>query len=260
MKIAICIKQVPLSTKIEVDPLTGTLIREGTETQINPYDEYAIEEALRIKEKIGGSVTAYTMGPPQSEEILRDALAMGVDRVCLLTDKNFAGADTLATSYTLAKAIMVDGMADLIICGKQAIDGDTAQVGPSISQVLNISLSSSVQKVSEITDKNIVVEQMMDNGYHLVKLSLPAVITVVKGINTPRIATLANRIKAISEKIKKYNAEEINADINLCGLAGSPTRVYKSFAPKHHKKGEIISGDSQSLSKTLLSALKPFIK
>lgn len=260
MKIAVCIKQVPLSTRIEVDSSTGTLVRNSAETQINPYDEYAIEEALRIRDKLTGSVIVYTMGPPQAESILKDAIAMGADEACLLTDKHFAGADTLATSYTISKALKKDGIPDLIICGKQAIDGDTAQVGPSISQLLNCSLSTNVQKISEINSTDITVEQMMDNGYQLVKLKLPAVITVVKGINIPRIATLSNRLKTVKKDISKYSSTDINAKTEKCGLKGSPTRVYKSFSPKQHIKGEIHTGSNIDLTKKLMSALKPFIK
>lgn len=259
MKIAVCIKQVPLNTKIEVNPSTQTLVREGTETQLNPYDEYAIEEAIRIKEQTGGHVSVYSMGPPQAEEILRDAIALGADSAYLLTDKAFAGADTLATSYTLAKAMKHIGFPDLIICGKQAIDGDTAQVGPSISKILNTSLSSNVQKVKTISEKDITVEQMMDNSYHIVNLKLPALITVVKGINTPRAALLGNRLKALSAKVNILNAEILKIDSSQCGLEGSPTRVYKSFVPKRAKTCKILKGENQKITKDLLSILKPFI-
>lgn len=258
MNIAVCIKQVPLSTKIEVDPDTGTLIREGTETQINPYDEYAIEEALKVKEKIGGTVSVYTMGPPQAEDILKDALAMGADKAYLLTDLKFAGADTLATSYTLSKALSLNKIPDLIICGKQAIDGDTAQVGPSISQLLKTSLSTSVQKILEITRDSIIVEQMMDNGFHIVQLKLPSLITVVKGINTPRIATLSKRIKAINTDVEILNARKVEANISRCGLKGSPTRVFKSFSPKLNKSTQILKGNHLTVANELLSILAPF--
>ncbi len=260
MKIAVCIKQVPVNTKIEVDPSTGTLIREGTETQLNPYDEYAIEEALRIKEQTGGHVSIFTMGPPQAEEILQDALAMGADSAYLLTDRSFAGADTLATSYTLSKAMEYIGLPDLIICGKQAIDGDTAQVGPSISQILNTSLSSNVQKIKSISENSITVEQMMDNGFHVVNLKLPALITVVKGINTPRVALLGNRLKALNEKTNILNSEVLNIKPSQCGLEGSPTRVYKSFAPKRNKTCKMLKGEYSKLTDDLLSILTPFLK
>lgn len=260
MKIAVCIKQVPFSTKINIDPVSGTLIRKGNETQINPYDEYAIEEALRIKESVGGTITVYTMGPPQAKDILKDALAMGVDKSKLITDQAFAGSDTLATSYTLSQAIKTDGIPDLLICGKQAIDGDTAQVGPSLSQLLKTSLATNVQKVRSINNNSITVEQMMDSGYWNVELRLPAVITVVKGINTPRIANLEDRLKAEIEDIEKYHASSIDANINYCGLNGSPTQVYKSFSPKRKTETEKFSGNSDELADKLISIISPFLK
>lgn len=260
MKIAVCIKQVPLSTKINIDPISGTLIRAGNETQINPYDEYAIEEAIKIREHIGGTITVYTMGPSQAKEILKDALAMGVDNVKLITDKVFAGSDTLATSYILSQAIKTDGIPDLIICGKQAIDGDTAQVGPSLSQLLEASLATNVQNIKSIQNDKIVVEQMMDSGYWSVELKVPSVITVVKGINTPRIANLEDRLKAELADIDEYNASSIKANIDYCGLNGSPTQVHKSYSPKRNIKAEKISGSSEALTEKLISLISPFIK
>lgn len=260
MNIAVCIKQVPLSTQIDIDPETGTLIRNSNETQINPFDEYALEEALLLKEKHGGRISVYTMGPPQAEEILRDALALGIDEVFLLTDRSFAGADSLATSYTLSQAILKNGIPDLVICGKQAIDGDTAQVGPSLSQLLNMSFSALVQRIEAITKEHIIVEQMMDTGYYLVKLKLPAVITVVKGINNPRVASLKGRLESFEKNIEKLNKDDISAEENLCGLKGSPTAVLKSFSPKKKHNSKITYGTNEDLAEDLKDILLPYCK
>lgn len=251
MKIAVCIKQVPFSTEINIDQENGTLIRTGIKSQINPYDIYALEEALLIKEKYNGKISVYTMGPPQAESILRDALALGADEAFLISHKDFAGADTLATSYALSKAVTRENRPDIIICGKQAIDGDTAQVGPSLSQLLGYSLSTEVQKIKNVTASSITVEQMMDNGYYEVKLTLPALITVVKDINNPRTANLKNRLKSLNQKISVYSPDDLEAKTENCGLKGSPTNVYKSYCPAKSKNCEILKGSVEELTKIL---------
>ncbi len=209
MKIAVCIKQVPDSTEVKINPETNTLVREGVASITNPFDEFAVEEALLTKEKYGGEIHVITMGPPQAVEILRNALAVGADKVYLVSDRAFAGADTLATAYTLAKTIEKIGGVDLVICGKQAIDGDTAQVGPGIATRLGIPQLTYVAKVREIdlAKKKIVVERMLENGREVVESSLPVLITVVKDINEPRLPSLLGIKKAAKAQIPTLTAK-----------------------------------------------------
>ena len=196
MNIIVCIKQVPNTTNVQIDSTTGILKREGVESIINPFDEYAIEEGIRLKEKYGGKATVITMGPPQAEAALREAVGRGIDAAVLVTDRAFAGADTWATAYTLASAIKTIGEYDLIICGKQATDGDTAQVGPGIAEMLDIPHVAYVKKIEEVTQSEMKVERMMEDGYDLIETPLPAVITVVKEINTPRLPSLRGMMNA----------------------------------------------------------------
>ncbi|HSB05396.1 MAG TPA: electron transfer flavoprotein subunit beta/FixA family protein, partial [Thermodesulfobacteriota bacterium] len=233
MKIAVCIKQVPDSTEVKINPETNTLIREGVASITNPFDEFAVEEALLTKEKYGAEVHVITMGPPQALEVLKNALAVGSDKVYLVSDSAFAGADTLATAYTLAKTIEKIGGVDLVICGKQAIDGDTAQVGPGIATRLGIPQLTYVSKVREIdvANKKIVVERMLENGREVVESSLPVLITVVKDINEPRLPSLLGIKKAAKAQIPKLTAKDIEVDENKVGLKGSPTWVSKIFTP-----------------------------
>jgi len=186
MDIIVCIKQVPDTLEVGVNKETNTLIRQGVDSVINPFDLYAVEEGLRLREQFGGTVTVLSMGPPQVAETLREAISMGADRAVLLSDIDFAGADTLATSYTLARAIKKIGRFDLVICGKQAVDGDTAHVGPSLAEKLGIPHVSCIIKMHEVTDKYMVTGRMTEEGTEKVKISLPGLITVSKGINEPR--------------------------------------------------------------------------
>jgi electron transfer flavoprotein beta subunit len=189
MNIVVCIKQVPDTAEVKINPETGTLVREGVPSIINPFDMHAIEAGINIKERIGGKVTVITMGPPQAETALRDALSMGADEAVLLSDSAFAGSDTWATSFTLSKAIEMIG-ADIIICGKQAIDGDTAQVGPETAEFLNIPHISYVRKIEDVSANSIKVQRLMDEGYDAVESSLPVLFTVVKELNEPRLPSL----------------------------------------------------------------------
>ncbi len=246
MKIAVCIKQVPDTTDVRINPETNTLIREGVASITNPFDEYAVEEALLIKEKHGGEVHVISMGPPQAVEVLKNALALGADKVYLVSDKAFAGADTLATAYTLARTINAIGGADLVICGKQAIDGDTAQVGPGVATRLGIPQLTYVTKVREIDlpGKRIVVERLLENGREVVESSLPAVLTVVKDINAPRHPSLMGIKRAARAQIPVLTAKGIDADENRIGLKGSPTWVVKVFTPEARGAGgEILKGE-----------------
>lgn len=243
MNIVVCIKQVPGTTQVKINPETGTLIRDGVEAVVNPFDEYAIEEAIRIREKVGGVVKVVTMGPPQADSVLRSAIAMGADEGYLITDRAFAGSDTWATSYTLSSGIKTLGQIDLIICGKQAIDGDTAQVGPGIAEMLNLPYVAWVRKVEEITATSIKVERLMEEGYDVVEMPLPGLMTVVKEINTPRMASLKGKMKAKSATINTINASALSVDIGKLGLKGSPTQVLRSFVPERKSGGEKISGE-----------------
>jgi len=243
MRIVVCVKQVPDPENAKMDWETGTVVREGVKNIINPFDLYAIEEALRIKEKLGGEVIVISMGPPQAEEALREAIAMGADKAILITSRDFAGADTLATSYTLSQAIKKVGDVDLIICGKQAIDGDTAQVGPGVSAHLDLPQITFVGKIDEITEDRIRAERMVEGGYQVVESPLPCVITVVKDINIPRLPSLKGKIAAKKAEIPQWGPEDIDADPKRIGAAGSPTMVEEVFAPELKKEGRIYSED-----------------
>lgn len=243
MHFVVCIKQVPATTSVQIDPKTGTLKREGVESIINPFDEYAIEEGIRLKERVGGKVTVITMGPPQAEQALREALSRGCDDAILLTDRAFAGADTWATAYTLSCAIkMLSEPADLIICGKQASDGDTAQVGPSLAEMLDIPHVAYVRKISDIKPGYIKVERMLEDGVDILEMSLPALITVVKEINTPRLPSLKGVLAAKKKQILHWNKDTIHAEADKIGLNGSPTQVKKIFYPPPRSGGERITG------------------
>jgi electron transfer flavoprotein beta subunit len=264
VKIVVCVKQVPDTTDVKINPETNTLIREGVQSITNPFDEFAVEEALLTKEKYGGEVHVISMGPPQAIEVLRNALAVGADKVYLVSDKAFAGADTLATAYTLAKTIEMIGGVDLVICGKQAIDGDTAQVGPGIATRLGIPQLTYVSKVKEIdlANKKIVVERMLENGREVVQATLPALITVIKDINEPRLPSLLGIKKAAKVQIPTLTAEDIRADENRIGLKGSPTWVTKIFSPEARGGGEILKGELSEVVSLLVDKLmeSKFIK
>ncbi|UCH12616.1 MAG: electron transfer flavoprotein subunit beta/FixA family protein [Candidatus Omnitrophota bacterium] len=260
MDIIVCIKQVPDTTDIKIDPATNTLIREGVESIINPFDMYAIEEAIRTKGKLGGKVTVVSMGPPQVDTALREAISLGCDEAVLLTDKAFAGSDTLATSYTLAVAIKKIGSYDVIFCGKQAADGDTAQVGPGISAHLDIPQVTYVKKIEQIQNGFARVERMTEEGYEVIETPLPALFTVVKEINEPRLPSLRGKIAAKKTKITTWNAKDLVVDEKHIGLNGSPTQVIKIFAPPPRAAGEIFHGDTEEVVLKLVERIKDELK
>jgi len=212
MKIIVCIKQVPDAKDVRLDPETNTLAREGVQSIMNPYDQHAVEEAVALKEQLGGEVTVLSMGPPQAEEVLKQAISCGADNGVLVSDRAFAGADTWATSYTLAKAVERIGNFDLILCGKQAIDGDTAQVGPELAMQLNIPFVTCVQKIRTASDTELVMERMMDDGYDVLAVNYPMLLTVVKNINQPRVPSLKGKMKARKAEIRVFSAEDVGAD------------------------------------------------
>lgn len=243
MNIVVCIKQVPASTHVKMDPVKHTLIRDKAGATINPYDLHALEAALQIRENYGGKVTAVTMGPFQAVDVLKKAVGMTVDDCVLVCGREFAGADTLATSYTLSSAIKKVCPADLIICGKIAVDGDTAQVGPGMSKWLGMSLVCNVISIEKIEDKKIFVKRAVECGNELVSVTLPAVITVDKSINVPRIESIKGRFRELEFEPKVVNAEEIDCDLTKIGLNGSPTSVAKVFVPERQKaEHELIEG------------------
>jgi len=256
MKIAVCIKQVPETQDVRLDPVTHTLKREGIKSIINPFDLYALEEGLRVKESQGGTVTVLTMGPPQAEEALREALGFGADGAVLLSDRAFAGADTWATALTLAKAIEKLGGADLIFTGKQAIDGDTAQVGPMLAAIMNISLASWARKVSFTADGKVEVERLLDHGYDAVEVALPALITVVKEINEPRLPSFKAKLKAKKEPIPVWGLADLGLNAEEVGLAGSFTQVVKVFPPPARGQSETWEGSAQELAGRLWQRLQ----
>ncbi|MFA6471120.1 MAG: electron transfer flavoprotein subunit beta/FixA family protein [Candidatus Latescibacterota bacterium] len=257
MNIVVCIKQVPDTMDVRIDPKTNTLIRDGVPSILNPFDEFAIEEGLRIREKLGGKVTAVTMGPPQAMEILRTALAMGVDTVVLLSDRAFAGSDTLATSYTLSRGIETIGDVDLVITGKQAIDGDTAQVGPGIAARLKFTQLTYVSKVESVdpVNRTITVERLLDDGRERVEGKLPALLTVVKDINVPRQPSILKIKKARNTEIPVWKVQDIEADSQMTGQNGSPTWVEKIFSPEQKEGGEIFQGESGDVAGKLAELL-----
>ena len=257
MNIAVCVKQVPDTTDIQIDPETNTLVREGVPSILNPFDEFAIEEGLRIREKYGGKVTVITMGPPQADDVLRTALAMGVDEVALLSDMAFAGSDTLATSYALSKSIEKIGGVNLVITGKQAIDGDTAQVGPGIASRLGFSQLTYVSRVEDINVDygKIIVDRLLDGGIERVEAQLPALLTVVKDINVPRQPSILKMKKARNAEIPVRSAQDIEAEPDRIGHDGSPTWVEKIFSPEQKKRGEIFKGESDEVSRHLVDVI-----
>jgi electron transfer flavoprotein beta subunit len=256
MNIVVCIKQVPGTTKVKIDPQTNTLVRQGIENIINPFDAYALEEAVRLRERYGGKVTAISMGPPQAEAVLREAVSLGAEEAILLSDSAFAGADTLATSYTIARAINKLEKTDLIICGRQTIDGDTGQVGPELAEMLGIPFVAYVSKIETIDNGCMRVQRMIENGHEVMEAPLPAVITVVKEINKPRLPSLRGLARSKSAVIPVWTAQELGIDKNMVGLSGSATRVIKIFFPQRARCGEIIQGELQSQVESLVDKLR----
>jgi len=258
MNIIVLVKQVPDTTEIKLDPKTGNLIREGIESIMNPDDRHALEAAVSLKESVGGRVTAVSMGPPQAIDVITEAFGMGADRGILLSDRAFAGADTWATSLTLGKAMEKIGDYDLIICGRQAIDGDTAQIGPQVADHLNIPHVSYVFGIDEITEDHLVVRRRLENGFERIETPLPALLTVIGELNTPRYAVVGQLIAACGEKasIEIWNAADIGAKTSELGLEGSLTHVIKTFAPKFKRQGEILEGNAGESIGALIGKLR----
>ena len=245
MHFVVCLKQVPDTSEVRIDPITNTLMREGVPSIINPYDVHALEEALRMKDKVGGKVTIVSMGPMQAIEALQKAMSYGADRAILLSDRAFGGSDSLATAYILATAIKkLDETepVDLVLAGKEAIDGDTAQTGPGIAQRLGFAQLTYVIKVRELTDASIIVERKTEGGRMVVEAKLPALITVEKELNDVRYASLPNVMKAAEYMPEIWDSQALNFDRAKIGLKGSPTSVTRIFAPLGRSGGEIMDG------------------
>ncbi len=256
MNIIVCIKQVPDTTEVKIDPETNTLVRDGVSAVMNPFDKYAVEEGVRLRERYGGKVTALTMGPARAEEILKEAISTGVDEGVLLSDRVFAGSDTWATSYILAKAIEKLGHFDVIICGKQASDGDTAQVGPGISAHLDIPQVTYVRKIRQKDGNRFTVERLVEEGFEVIEVNMPCLFTVVKEINEPRLPSLKGIMKAKKQEIKTLTNEDLGINPDLLGLKGSPTRVIKTFTPSLRSKRQMIKGEISEIVDKLIEVLK----
>lgn len=258
MKIIVCMKQVPDTTEVKLDPVSGTLIRDGVPSIINPDDKAGLEAAIRIKEAHGGSVIALSMGPPQADVALREALAMGADEAVLITDRAFGGADTWATSSTIAAAIKKLGEFDLIIAGRQAIDGDTAQVGPQIAEHLGIPQVSYVEEVISADDNSIVLKRQFEDRYHIIEAKLPCLITTLSELNEPRYMSVSGIYDAYREKevqiFNFVNMEDVVDKANI-GLAGSPTRVKQSFTKEAKGQGEKFEVDADEAVRIIIEKL-----
>jgi len=259
MHFVVCIKQVPDTHDVKINPETNTLMREGVEAIINPFDMYAIEEAIRLRERTGGKVTALTMGPPQAESALREAISMGVDEAVLVSDRAFAGSDTWATSYTLSRALAKIGDYSVVLFGKQASDGDTAQVGPGVATHLDLPQITYVRKVEEIEEGRIVAERLLETGFEAIESPLPCVLTVVKEINEPRLPSLKGKMKARKAQITVWGAADIEADPEKLGLDGSPTKVVKVFSPPPREGGEILEGEPAEVAAKLAEKLREVV-
>jgi electron transfer flavoprotein beta subunit len=259
MHVVVCIKQVPNTNDVKIDPKTNTLMREGVESIINPFDMYAIEEGLRLREKHGGKVTVLTMGPPQAETALREALSMGADEGILVSDRAFAGSDTWATSYTLAQSLRKIGAFDLILCGKQAADGDTAQVGPGMATHLDLPQITYVRKIERVEGGRVVAERLMENGYEVIEAPLPCLLTVVKEINEPRLPSLKGKMTAKKAVITKWNAADIGTEKSKTGLEGSPTKVMRIFTPEARKGGQVFTGEPETIVPQVVEKLRDLV-
>lgn len=256
MRIAVCVKQVPQTTEVKVNPETGTLVRAGVPSILNPFDQYALERALELKRQNGAEVVVVSMGPPQAKTVLRLALALGADRAVLLSDRAFAGADTWATSYTLARAMRKIGDVDLILCGMMAIDGDTGQTGPGIAQHLGIAQITYCES-AEMNGKRLRAKRLIDDGWEKVECALPVLCTfVVPPDFTPAFPSFPNVKQAADKPLAVWSAADIEADPNCIGLKGSPTQVNRVYAPPSREKGTLLRGSATELADKILGILR----
>lgn len=254
MNIVVCLKQVPDTTAVKIDPKTGTLIRDGVPSIINPEDKHALEAALNIKDNVGGKITVISMGPPQAQVALREALCMGADEAILITDRAFAGADTLATSKTLAGALRKLDY-DIVLAGRQAIDGDTAQVGPEIAEHLDIPQVTYVQDV-KLQDDGLLINRALEDGYELIKVQTPVLLTAIKELNEPRYMNVRYIFEKAEKEVQLWTANDIDVDKEELGLKGSPTKVKKTMTKETKGAGELINESPKEAVKYVLGKLK----
>ena len=257
MDIIVCIKQVPGTNKVEVDPKTGVLIRDGVDTKMNPYDLFALETALSLKEEMGGCIKVITMGPPQAAEVIKEAYMMGADEGVLLTDRKFAGADVLATAYTLSQGIQKMGKYDLILTGKQTTDGDTAQVGPEIAEYLKIPHVANILKIMEIQKDHMIVEMDMPETIEVARVKMPCLLSVEKDIYEPRLPSYKRKVATKDRPIRMICLNDFkDKDEKRYGLKGSPTQVEKIFPPSANKDRQLWNGTGEELAQKMAEKLK----
>lgn len=256
MRIIVCAKQVPDTNEVRIDPVKGTLIRDGVPSILNPDDANALEAALQLKEQEEGAVVSVlSMGPPQACYMLRECLAMGADDAYLLSSRAFGGADTCATSTTLAAGVRKLGEYDIIFAGRQAIDGDTAQVGPQLAQRLGLPVVTYVQKIRSVADGKAIVERQLEDGYEVIEVKLPCLLTCVKELNEPRYMTVKGIVEAYEKEITIWNEKDVALDPSQCGLNASPTQVFRSFTPPQKGKGKMLSGSISEMVSQLVTEL-----
>lgn len=260
MNIIIPIKQVPETSNVKMDEKTGTMKRDGVESIVNPLDLYAIETGIQLKEKLGGKITVITMGPSSAEKALREAISMGCDDGILLSGRVFAGSDTWATSYALSQAIKKIGDFDIILAGERATDGDTGQVGPGIASFLDIPLSTYTSKIVDVSEDNISVERLTEEGYELLELPFPALLTVVKEISYPRLPTLRGKQRARKTNLSQWSPENVDMEMTNLGLKGSPTRVVKIDRPKITRNGEFLKVNDDGSLNNAVGRLVEFLQ
>jgi electron transfer flavoprotein beta subunit len=257
MNIIVCIKQVPGTNKVEVDPVTGVLKRDGVDSKMNPYDLYALETAVRLKEQTGGTVKVISMGPPQAKEIIKEAYTMGADEGMLISDRKFAGADVLATSYTISQGVRKFGDFDVIICGKQTTDGDTAQVGPEMAEYLGIPHIANVRKIEELKQESMIVEMDMAETIEVAEIKLPCLITVEKGIFEPRLPSYKKKLVTKDREIAVIGFSDLeDQDEKKYGLNGSPTQVERIFPPEVNNDRQMWTGAGEELSDKIMAKFK----
>lgn len=254
MNIVVCLKQVPDTTVVKIDPKTGTLIRDGVPSIINPEDKHALEAALQIKDEQGAKITVISMGPPQAQSALREALCMGADEAILITDRAFAGADTLATSKALAGALKKLEY-DIVFAGRQAIDGDTAQVGPEIAEHLDIAQVTYVQDV-KVEKDGLLINRALEDGYELIKVQAPVLLTAIKELNNPRYMHVGHIFATANKEIITWTADDIDVEKEELGLKGSPTKVKKSMTKETKGAGEIVNKPAKEAASYVLGRLK----
>ncbi len=256
MNISVCVKQVPSSNETRLDPVTHTIIREGMESILNPFDAFAVEEAVRIKERHGARITALSMGIPAVKDLLKRVIAVGVDEGVLLSDRAFAGADTLATARTLSTAMKKRGLPDLILCGRMATDGDTAQVGPMIAENLGIPHLTDVAAIESIEDGVLTARRLTDDGYTRVSVHLPALLTVLKEINVPRLPSISGILRGEEAEVTVWGLTDLGLSAEEVGLKGSATRVVRSERPVLTRKAEFIPGTPREQANALMDKLR----